>query len=170
MRYMTYAQLKALHGATVAKAASAREPIRQQLSHIHSLAGTNEVRVISYGLYGKSPRYTIGVLRNAQLAPLVYPGWKVRVYLDSSVPRNVVEELERSRHAHASIPTRPCPHVHAHASMPTRPLAPDAYVPPRSTGSRISRFASTACSPSRPGTRPAAPTAPLGPAVASGPR
>ena len=36
-----------------------------------------QVRVISYGLYGKSPRYTIGVLRNAQLAPVVYPGWKV---------------------------------------------------------------------------------------------
>jgi hypothetical protein len=40
------------------------------------------VRVIAYGLYGADARYTVGVLRNAQLAPLVYPGWKVRVYLE----------------------------------------------------------------------------------------
>ena len=38
---------------------------------------TCEVRVIAYGLYGADARYTVGVLRNAQLAPLVYPGWKV---------------------------------------------------------------------------------------------
>ena len=42
------------------------------------LAATNEARIISYGLYGDDARYTIGVLRNAQLAPVVYPGWKVR--------------------------------------------------------------------------------------------
>ena len=35
------------------------------------------MRVIAYGLYGADARYTVGVLRNAQLAPLVYPGWKV---------------------------------------------------------------------------------------------
>eukprot|EP00964_Phaeocystis_antarctica_P077602 scaffold48185_cov39-Phaeocystis_antarctica.AAC.2 len=38
---------------------------------------TYHVRVIAYGLYGADARYTVGVLRNAQLAPLVYPGWKV---------------------------------------------------------------------------------------------
>ena len=49
-----------------------------QLSRITTLAASNEVRVIAYGLYGGDARYTVGVLRNAQLAPLVYPGWKVR--------------------------------------------------------------------------------------------
>ena len=39
-------------------------------------------------------RYTIGVLRNAELAPIVYPGWKVRVYLDRSVPKPVAQQLE----------------------------------------------------------------------------
>ena len=32
-----------------------------------------------------SPRYVVGVIRNAELAPLVYPGWRVRVYLDGTV-------------------------------------------------------------------------------------
>ena len=53
---------------------------------VQSLSASNEVRIISYGLYGANPRYVVGVLRNAELAPLVYPGWKVRVYLDRTVP------------------------------------------------------------------------------------
>ena len=40
-----------------------------------------------------SARYTVGVLRNAQLAPVVYPGWRVRVYHDASVPADVLEAL-----------------------------------------------------------------------------
>ena len=51
-----------------------------QLSRITSLGASNEVRVIAYGLYGADARYTVGVLRNALLAPLVYPGWKVRTH------------------------------------------------------------------------------------------
>ena len=65
-----------------------------QMKQIHALGATNEVRVISYGLYGADPRYTVGVVRNAQLAPLVYPGWRVRVYLDNTVPAAVRAELK----------------------------------------------------------------------------
>ena len=54
------------------------DELSSQLSRITTLAASNEVRVIAYGLYGGDARYTVGVLRNAQLAPLVYPGWKVR--------------------------------------------------------------------------------------------
>ena len=87
-------QLRSEYAAAAAKQREAREPVRLQLSRIHALAATGEVRVISYGLYGDNTRYTIGVLRNAELAPLVYPGWKVRVYLDKTVPKPVVAELE----------------------------------------------------------------------------
>eukprot|EP00965_Chrysotila_dentata_P170871 5639765-Pleurochrysis_carterae.AAC.1 len=44
-----------------------------------------QVRVISYGLYGSSTRYTIGVIRNAELAPIVYPGWKARACVRACV-------------------------------------------------------------------------------------
>ena len=73
---------------------AARAPIVAQMKQIHALGATNEVRVISYGLYGADPRYTVGVVRNAQLAPLVYPGWRVRVYLDNTVPAAVRAELK----------------------------------------------------------------------------
>ena len=56
---------------------------------MHTFASRLHFTPSSYG------RYTVGVLRNAQLAPLVYPGWKVRVYLDESVPPPVVHALER---------------------------------------------------------------------------
>ena len=78
LRYYTLAQLRAEHSAALTRQAAAREPIRAQLTRIHALAASNEVRIISYGLYGANSRYTIGVLRNAQLAPIVYPGWRVR--------------------------------------------------------------------------------------------
>jgi len=38
-------------------------------------------KVISMSLYGNDPRYTWGVLRNAQLVPVYVPDWTVRVYI-----------------------------------------------------------------------------------------
>jgi hypothetical protein len=94
LRYWTAAELRAEHGATLNRAKAAREPTSQQLRQIRGFPASSETRVISYGLYGNQPRYTIGVLRNCELAPIVYPGWKVRVYLDRTVPRNIVAHLE----------------------------------------------------------------------------
>jgi len=89
------AELTRRVAADVASANAARLETSSQISQIATLGASNEVRVISYGLYGASPRYTIGVVRNAELARLVYPGWRVRVYLDHTVPAPVVSELER---------------------------------------------------------------------------
>ena len=94
LQYYTLEQLKATYAETAARLWNARAPLMQQVARIHALGATNEMRVISYGLYGGAARYTIGVLRNAELAPLVYPGWKVRVYLDKTVPKAVVAQLE----------------------------------------------------------------------------
>ncbi len=32
------------------------------------------MRVVSFTLWGSAPRYTVGAVRNAELAPAVYPG------------------------------------------------------------------------------------------------
>ena len=32
-------------------------------------------------LFGKDPRYLYGAIRNAQLAPVIYPGWAIRFYI-----------------------------------------------------------------------------------------
>jgi hypothetical protein len=49
--------------------------------------------VISFGLYGSNPKYTTGMIKNAQLAKVIFPGWVVRVYLDDTVPQAVKDTL-----------------------------------------------------------------------------
>jgi GR25 family glycosyltransferase involved in LPS biosynthesis len=50
--------------------------------------------VISFSLWGPNPRYLRGALRNLLLIPELLPGWKPRIYLDSSVPRLFVERVQ----------------------------------------------------------------------------
>ena len=51
------------------------------------------VRVISFCLWGSIPRYTLGAIRNAELAQQLYPGWICRFHVGTSVPRSIVEGL-----------------------------------------------------------------------------
>jgi hypothetical protein len=51
------------------------------------------VRLLTFSLYGDLPLYCRGAVRNAELAPSVYPGWTVRFYVDGTVPLGVVAEL-----------------------------------------------------------------------------
>jgi len=61
------------------------------------------VSVISMSLYGAGRRYTMGAVRNAQLAPVTFPGWRLRFYVELSatkaryaaVPRAVLVRLRR---------------------------------------------------------------------------
>lgn len=52
-----------------------------------------EKRVISFGLYGSKPKYTIGAIRNVELAQTYFPGWTCRFYVTSDVPKDVLEKL-----------------------------------------------------------------------------
>lgn len=54
-----------------------------------------EKRVISFGLYGGERRYVIGIYRNLELAPQVYPGWVVRIYHDDTVPEHDLKRFKR---------------------------------------------------------------------------
>ena len=52
-------------------------------------------RVITYSLYGKTPKYVLGACRNAELIGQVFPGWTARFYIDlDTVPAIVVKELK----------------------------------------------------------------------------
>lgn len=42
-------------------------------------------RIISISLWGKEPKYTVGAIRNAELAKIHYSDFKFRVYVDESV-------------------------------------------------------------------------------------
>ncbi len=49
-------------------------------------AAQQGIDVIAFSLWGSNPRYLRGAMRNLQEAPLVYPGWVCRFYVDDSVP------------------------------------------------------------------------------------
>ena len=51
-------------------------------------AGNAVQNVISFSLWGSTPRYLRGALRNALLIPEIYPGWKSRFYIDETVPHD----------------------------------------------------------------------------------
>ena len=51
-------------------------------------------KIISFSLWGDDKKYTIGALRNAELALSIYPGWVCRFYLGKSVPLDISEELQ----------------------------------------------------------------------------
>ena len=54
-------------------------------------------------LFGRNPRHTWGVIRNAQLVPVHFPGWRLRVYIPKfstettqlSVPLRVINKLKQ---------------------------------------------------------------------------
>jgi len=50
---------------------------------------------ISFCLYGKGPKYNVGMIRNAELHKKIYPGSIMRVYFDNSVPQNTIDELQK---------------------------------------------------------------------------
>lgn len=54
---------------------------------------TNPNMIISFSIFNDLPFYTEGAIINAKLAKWVYPGWTVRVYLDKTVPKTVVDRL-----------------------------------------------------------------------------
>ena len=45
---------------------------------------TNVSYIISYSLWGNKAKYNYGLIRNVQLAPIIFPGWKVRVYVEDA--------------------------------------------------------------------------------------
>lgn len=50
-------------------------------------------KVVSFCLWGKNPKYTIGAIKNAQLCVGIYPKWERRFYVADSVPSNIISGL-----------------------------------------------------------------------------
>ncbi|CAE7484122.1 unnamed protein product, partial [Symbiodinium microadriaticum] len=73
----------------------AQEQDAREIAQIDSLPTSSEKRVISFGLYGSSKKYTHGAVRNAELAKLYFPGWTCRFYVTSDVPPSVISDLKK---------------------------------------------------------------------------
>jgi hypothetical protein len=53
------------------------------------------MNVVSFSLWGDKPKYTVGALRNAQLAGIYYRGWECRFYCDEeTVPNDIISSLQ----------------------------------------------------------------------------
>jgi len=53
-------------------------------------------KIISFSVYGSNPKYAHAVLENIKLQPEIYPGWTCRIYLDETVPEEVVKEIKKT--------------------------------------------------------------------------
>ena len=49
--------------------------------------------IISYSLFGDSPRYCEVAIENVRLAQTLYPNWRCRFYVDGSVPSAIKQRL-----------------------------------------------------------------------------
>jgi len=54
-------------------------------------------KIVSYSLFGSSPRYTINALINADLCLKYYLDWTCRMYYDDSVPSYIIDELKKKK-------------------------------------------------------------------------
>lgn len=53
------------------------------------------MKIISFSLWGKNLKYTIGAIKNAKLAKIIYPDWKCCFHIGNDVDQFVVDELTR---------------------------------------------------------------------------
>jgi hypothetical protein len=60
-------------------------------------------KIISFCLWGDSPKYTVGAIKNAHLADDIYPDWICRYYIGKSVPIKIIEELYAKRNTELFI-------------------------------------------------------------------
>ena len=47
-------------------------------------------KIISFLSGGDNPKYTVGAIKNAELAQEIYPDWKCRFYCASDVPNMII--------------------------------------------------------------------------------
>ena len=50
-------------------------------------------KIISFSLWGDNPKYTIGAIKNLDLAKKIYPDWICRFYCASSVPEDILKQI-----------------------------------------------------------------------------
>lgn len=52
------------------------------------------MKIISFSLWGNNPKYTVGAVKNAKLAKVIYPGWECYFYVSSDVPQDIISQLK----------------------------------------------------------------------------
>ena len=79
------------------KAVAGAEPVNEEqcLKAVPFDPLKRNENIIAFSLWGKQAKYLDGAVRNAMLAPDIYPSWQCRFYVDDSVPLPVIEKLRQ---------------------------------------------------------------------------
>lgn len=48
---------------------------------------------LSFSLWGNNPLYNVGAVRNSELIKSIYPNWKMVLYYDNTVPKEIMDQL-----------------------------------------------------------------------------
>jgi len=51
-------------------------------------------KAIAFSLWGDNPKYTVGAIKNAQLAKVIYPDWICEFHVGSDVPKHILSKLK----------------------------------------------------------------------------
>ena len=54
-------------------------------------------KVISFSLYGDSPKYNVGAIKNSELYAKFFPDWEMWVYHNDSVPDQTLTSLSKNK-------------------------------------------------------------------------
>ena len=60
-------------------------------------------RVIAFSLWGSDPKYTVGAIKNADLARDIYPEWICRFYVGKSTPDDIIDSLVQKKNTEVFI-------------------------------------------------------------------
>jgi hypothetical protein len=50
-------------------------------------------KIIAFSLWGDNPKYTIGAIRNVEIAKELFPDWICRIYYGDDVPEDIINRL-----------------------------------------------------------------------------
>lgn len=59
------------------------------------LVKMEKLKVISFSLWGDTPKYNIGAIENAKIALQIYPGWECWFYTGETTPKATIDELNK---------------------------------------------------------------------------
>jgi hypothetical protein len=60
-------------------------------------------KVISFSLWGNNPKYTVGAIRNAEIAQEIYPNWKCYFFIGNDVSNKIIHSLKSFKNTQVFI-------------------------------------------------------------------
>lgn len=60
-------------------------------------------KVISFSLWGDNPKYTIGAIKNVELAQTIYSDWICRFYIGKSTPFEIIQKIASYKNTEIKI-------------------------------------------------------------------